>query len=203
MTTERPVNDPAGVERIFLAVWLDDAAHAALAPLADWIAGLGSHRLVPPGQRHLTVAFLGDLTAAQRQNVVEATMGACARQAPVVAPMSRLIALPTPRSPRVLAVGLAGEPGLSALLVAVARGAVEAAGTPTAQRALARDPAPHVTLARATRSGAPRSVDLRTAPATTGNVVVREIDVVGSRLTNAGPEYQRVSTCPIGGRRPV
>ena len=47
--------------RLFFALWPDEPARAALAPLARRVALEGGGRAVPGANLHLTLAFLGDV----------------------------------------------------------------------------------------------------------------------------------------------
>lgn len=167
--------------RLFFALWPDDglrtAVHDALSALAgrERIKG----RLVDPRRYHLTLLFLGDVTAEQ----VEAARTAAAnvRGAPFELTLDRFGYF---HGARVLWAG-AGEspPALTALWLQL-RDAMQAAGVPHERRALA----PHITCVRGLHH--PASGPLGPLPWR-----VSEFTLVHSIPTP--PEYRILSRWPL------
>jgi len=63
------------VPRLFFALWPDDSARAALAPLAKRVAGEGGGRPVPAPNLHLTLAFLGEVAPDRVEAAKSAASG--------------------------------------------------------------------------------------------------------------------------------
>ena len=61
--------------RLFLAIWPDGAAAAALAGLAQGLAEQAGGRAVPAHKIHLTLAFLGELADGRLAEVATAAAG--------------------------------------------------------------------------------------------------------------------------------
>ncbi len=61
--------------RLFFALWPDDSARSALAPLARRVAGEGGGRPVPAMNLHLTLAFLGEVAPERVEAARSAASG--------------------------------------------------------------------------------------------------------------------------------
>jgi len=117
-----------------------DELAAALAP-----ADLTALRPVPPEQRHVTLAFYGDVPAEVVPELTQRLERAAGRTPPMRLRLSHLGAFPKPASARVLWAGLDGD-------VATLRRLAErcsAAGARCGLAMEARPYRPHVTVARA------------------------------------------------------
>lgn len=184
--------------RLFAAVWLDPAAQASIAPMERWVKSLGSYRLIPAEQRHLTVAFLGDVGLSEAEQLAPSIGAACEADTPFAANLTGVVALPSARKARVLGAGLDGDNGLADLITRVRQAASEVAPTDALLKELDRDPLPHITIARAVRrSGG--AVDLDRAPSLTGRLNVSSVDLVRSVLTSAGPVYKTLASVSLSG----
>jgi len=185
--------------RLFIAVWLDPAAQASIAPMERWIKRLGSFRLVPAEQRHLTVAFLGDVGLAEAEQLGPAIERACQPNRPFAAEFTGVALLPKPSRTRVIGADLDGGSGLDGLIGRIRESAAQIAPTDALLKELQRPPRPHITVARALpRSGVGR-VDATSAPALTGRLNVGSVCVVRSVLTSTGPIYKTIQSVPLGG----
>lgn len=189
--------------RIFIAVPLDDACRADLERLDRWLDHLPTHRSVPSSQRHLTVAFLGEISAEETEAVAGAVEAVCRRHDPLEAPLTVLMAIPSLRRPRVLAVGLVDPGGLVSLMDDAARAAAEAAPTEAILRGLEREPLPHITVARARGARPPRPIDLDRAPTPDGVLKLTCLDVIQSTLTPQGPLHRTLVSVPLQRNRPL
>ena len=120
-----------------------------LAPLAErWPAWRSAHPGLtwpPPERWHITIAYLGAITAGQRHRLSAALAPLASATAPLPARLAGSGAFPSPALARVLWVGLVA-PGLEALAGAVRAAAVDAR--------IQHDPQPftaHITIARGRR----------------------------------------------------
>ena len=109
---------------------------------------IGRHvRWVRPGGIHLTLKFMGDISAGMVEQVLEALPTVAARFAPISLSISGMGVFPNPRRPRVLWAGVHGDlETLKALQLAVDE-AVGKLGLPMEQRPFS----PHLTLGRVRR----------------------------------------------------
>jgi 2'-5' RNA ligase len=147
--------------RLFFALWPDPRARDALADLARSVAAECGGRAVPPAGLHLTLVFLGEV-APDRIGDLRRVAAQVAGSA-FVLPLDRVGGFARAR------VAWAGSsrppPGLFALQADLERGVRGAGFSPDA-----RPFAPHLTLARRTR----------TVPA------VRPVEPVAWRLPDGG-----------------
>jgi 2'-5' RNA ligase len=148
--------------------------------LAAVPAGDGWRR-VPEQSLHVTLAFLGQLDAAEP--VIEAVRPALRPLSPLT--LGGVVLLP-PRRPRVMAVRLEGE--MSALQSAVS-GSLAAAGLYAPEK---RPFLAHVTIGRARRRP---STDVPAVPAL--GFMAPSVSVYESQLSPKGAEYTALATFPI------
>jgi len=94
-------------ERLFFALWPDDATRSRCAQVAHQLAHLGGQP-VSPDNVHITLSFLGSVDAAQR--VYAERAAAAVRARPFTLTLDRLGYFPKPR-----VVWLGGEPVPAAL----------------------------------------------------------------------------------------
>jgi RNA 2',3'-cyclic 3'-phosphodiesterase len=127
-------------ERLFIALTLPEPVRAAVADLAQPMAGLTWTR---PEQLHVTLRFLGDVAEPNFERITERL--AAVRVEPFILPVEGVGAFPPNRPPRVVWVGTGtGHPRLFQLRQRV-DDAVLASGLSLDVRTFH----PHVTLARA------------------------------------------------------
>ncbi|HKX18043.1 MAG TPA: RNA 2',3'-cyclic phosphodiesterase [bacterium] len=185
--------------RTFIAVPLApairDAAFALRRPLAAYA---DRFRWVSPSHLHLTLQFLGDLTARQVDEAADATRAVADTAEPFTVTLAGLGAFPSPAAPRVVWVGVrVGAERLTALAASLA--------TALRHRRLSLDPRPfsaHLTLARARGRGRPP--DLRPEREALDRVVlgeqtVTEVIVVNSVLGPSEAVHTVVATAGLGG----
>ncbi len=209
----RPVPSEAGValprgddrdarpcHRTFVAVTLAPALRESAAS-ARTVFGPAAARLrwVPQRNLHLTLRFLGEITETQVARVTEAAREAGASASPFSITVGGVGAFPSPRSPRVVWVGVtAGADRLVALA-----GVLEAALRQREFPAEARPFQPHLTVARARPEGRPPDVSaiLSGEAAETfvaGTETVGALVVMESRLRPSGAVYEEVARVPLG-----
>lgn len=201
--------DGDGRIRTFVAVWLDEPVRRCVEAFAASLRtpverAVGSVRWVNPAQYHFTLRFLGDLDGGQRERVFEAVAGACRGVTRFPLRLGALGAFPDLSRPRVLWIGV--EPPADRLLARLAEEVERALG----ERGFApadRPFAPHLTIGRVAQ---PPARALRETPLAAyagrslarecGSTEVREVVVMASRLTPAGPIYTPLMTAPLDGR---
>ncbi|HSW10262.1 MAG TPA: RNA 2',3'-cyclic phosphodiesterase [Bacillota bacterium] len=177
--------------RAFVAVEVSDAVRAEVG---EWSAALraagADYRWVDPANYHLTLKFLGAIDPGRMLSPLQAALTELAAGMPPVAVTCQGIGcFPGWGNPRVLWVGLGdGRAAMTALACAVDR-----ATLPLGFAESAKDPTPHLTLARQrSPSGSSRLLeavrrlgDDRVA----GSFTAGEILLMESRLSPAGPTY--------------
>ena len=166
--------------RLFLALDLPDPVRRALLA---WRPALPGARWTPHERLHLTLYFLGETDPVVAQSLTEALQSFHAP--PVSIGTTDLLRLPSARKPRVLAVGVADSPELTALHARLGHVLAEV-GAPAGERPLL----PHVTLARF-RSPDPAGLRrfLREASPPRARGVARSISLVQSQPGAGGPVY--------------
>lgn len=139
-------NSPYDFRRLFIALTLPPAVRDALAGLAEPMPGVTWTR---PEQLHITLRFLGDVSAKQEETMRERL--AAVHVGPFILPVEGAGAFPSERSPRVFWVGVGtGHPRLFQLRQRV-DDALLAAGLTLDLRTFH----PHATLGRSTDQAAP------------------------------------------------
>jgi 2'-5' RNA ligase len=145
--------------RCFVALEVPDAVRRALGAAQDRLrdaAPRADVRWSDPAKLHLTIRFLGEVTAETAAAVGVAVEAVTARHAPLSLEAVGLGAFPGPARPRVLWAGIGGDLRGLGLLAAEVERALVRLGFPLESRPFR----PHLTLARV-RS--PRGVDRVTA----------------------------------------
>lgn len=135
--------------RCFIAV---PVAGRLLGPLKDLrrLVLHGSNaRPVPEANLHLTLVFMGNLTAGQVDRAAAVVRQLPVSAAPGLQPLTRAGGFPGPGSPVVAVEGRA-TPAVTALVTGL-RAALKDAGLPAGED---RDFRPHITLAKRPRGGA-------------------------------------------------
>ncbi|HEX6257476.1 MAG TPA: RNA 2',3'-cyclic phosphodiesterase [Euzebyales bacterium] len=180
--------------RLFAAVDVPTGARASLdaavAPLRDRHDAV---RWIPARNWHITLAFLGELTTAQRLRT-QVALGMAARAS---APCDLTLDGTLGRfGDRVLWAHVVHDDALTALAAAV-RGGVDAAGVTI-------DPRPfraHLTIARGRRGRAvPRVGNLGHGTGLPVSWTVATLVLYASRPTSSGSRYRSVAAWPLAGR---
>ncbi len=172
--------------RLFIAIPLSDPLHEALDALqADLRAASGPVSWVKPGNIHLTLKFLGEVSPTREGAVREAMVEGVAGVSPFTLRAGGSGVFPGERNPRVLWVGLrAGGPEAAALAARV-EAACAARGFPGEDRPLRA----HLTLGRVrARTGLEATMRRLQAHAgeDLGEMTVERIVLFESRLHPAG-----------------
>jgi len=183
--------------RLFIAVALPEAARQVLAAVQRELAGSGADvKWSRPENTHLTLKFLGDTPQAEVPDLSAALDEAARAGRPCVARLGHVGAFPDVRRPRVLWVGL-DEP--TGELVALQKRVEQA--TAYLADADPRGWAAHLTLGRMRSGrGVQRLSELlqgyRLASAV--EIPVREVVLIRSVLSRAGPAYTPLHRAAIG-----
>lgn len=212
--TSSSTSAAGALTRTFVAIELNDAMRARVAAeLAHLRAALPAVHWVDPASLHLTLAFLGELEAAQLARVYDATAQAAALVRPFALRLGELGTFGPERAPRVIWLGVAGDAGDLAQLARLH----EALATALEARGFARDPRPfaaHLTLARLRTPPTPAQLArlhalLLARRAAAGQppsapdgatLAVREISLMRSELARPQARYTCLRAVPLGGR---
>ncbi len=185
--------------RLFFAVWPDEPLLEALAPVDRWLAKQRDYRLVPPQQRHVTAAFLGEVDEEAAELALEAATLLAQRSSAFTARAQGLVALPDRSRPRVVALEFGDAAGaFASLLHRCVQELAELLGTDPLLRAATRPPLAHMTLARTRSRHAPAALPPGPPPAVQAALAVQELALVRSTLTPQGPRYETLATAPLG-----
>jgi RNA 2',3'-cyclic 3'-phosphodiesterase len=171
--------DVTRVERLFVAVWPDAAAVAALTTLVD--AEVPGVRWIPPANWHVTLRFLGNADAEE----VDARLSALVLPAATATIGPKLGRL----GHDVIAVPVGGLDELAG----VVRAATADIGKPPGQRPFHG----HLTLARRRRRAVGGSGEHLAGTNVTSRFVVRDITLVCSTTSPSGAKYEVVARYPV------
>ena len=154
-----------------------------------------------PEQFHLTLRFLGGVSAARLEDLKAAVGAVCANARPLQMRASGVGFFPNARSPRIVWVGLQdSEP----LLIDLQK-QIEAAVQPfTAERGAANFTG-HVTLGRVRDLKRSDAEKLAAHAQSIGNRrfgdwIAREIEIVQSELSPAGARHRLLAAFPLAGK---
>jgi 2'-5' RNA ligase len=93
--------------RIFVAVALEAALGRAVAELPQRLNSAAAFRWVPPGNLHLTLKFLGEITEERVARVADAAREVAGRSRPFSITLGGLGAFPSPKKPQIVWIGVA------------------------------------------------------------------------------------------------
>jgi 2'-5' RNA ligase len=173
--------------RLFVALLLPDEA---VARLVEWqereIGGGPDLRIVPAGNLHVTVAFLGGRPAADLEGIAEVVREtACGAAQPVLEPI---------RYRETRSVGMVVLSDENDRATSLAVGLFDGLERLRVYERERRDWLPHVTVVRFRERP-------RLAPPlpTLGRVMSSELAVMMSRLRPSGAQYEVLESVPLGG----
>lgn len=176
--------------RLFVALDLTPDVHTALRELVSRLQRAGADvRWVGPEGMHLTLKFIGEVSAEKLPAVKEA-LGVVTSPAPVELSFQSLGYFPNERRPRVIWVGIHASENLAAL-AAQMEAALEPLGIAREKRAYV----PHLTLGRfkSTNGLARLQAEVAALPSTQfGRMQAGEFFLYQSKLTPRGAEYTRL-----------
>lgn len=187
--------------RSFIAIELPGELQQAIAkataglqaalprPLVRWVA---------PANIHLTLKFLGEVSAANLEQLARSLRVEAASHATFTASIGGAGAFPNPRRPRVVWIGCEAPPALAGLQ----RG-VEAVCARLGYASESRPFSPHLTIGRVGQTVAPAELErLRRALQQTeigplGTFTVNAIHIFKSDLQPGGSVYTRLYSLPL------
>lgn len=184
--------------RLFVAVELDEAERKAMRRIDWWVDHLDHFRKVPPRNRHVTIAFLGDVAVSAIGEIVAALDGCLASRAAFVMPALGIASMPSDRRQRALALELDSTTGFAELAGSVRTALLP---TPAGARLLdepTREARPHVTVARKKRTGGGARIDPSSAPPFEGMIGCSRVELMRSELTPQGPIYTPLAGWSLG-----
>jgi 2'-5' RNA ligase len=130
--------------RLFAGVELDDGARAACCVVSEILRATGfDARYEAAGKLHVTLAFLGNVSASQADAIAGALREAAGQQAPFELRLDKLGAFPHERKPRVVYIGSREQGAPFRGLAHAVRRAFSLLGF-----SFDEDPVAHVTIAR-------------------------------------------------------
>lgn len=184
-----------GKLRLFAALDVPaDRLEALRGVTAGWLGALPGARLVPPGNQHVTVKFIGWLDEGLLAAVAGALGRACAAAAPIELALGGLGAFPHTRRARVVWAGLGGGTEALAALAAACDEALAPLGVPAETRPFRA----HLTLARI---DPPRRLPEplpEPPPAARLPFIAGQVVLYRSHLGPGGPRYEALRSLRLG-----
>ena len=187
--------------RSFIAIELPQEIKLALTRLQEKIKSAGNApvKWVDPGNIHVTLKFLGDVSAEITGKITLTLEEAARGTHPFNIEVSGLGVFPNMRRVQIVWVGLAGELEKLGQL----QKHIEAGLIPLGFKAEARSFTPHLTLARVRDYAGPDErqklgqLVSGTTFDTKYKINVNAIHLMRSQLTREGPIYSRISTVAL------
>jgi 2'-5' RNA ligase len=155
-------------------------------------------RWVAPENVHLTLQFLGAVAEERAAAVAGAVAAAASGARPLDLHVRGAGAFPTPRRPRVLWAGLAGDLDALAALAKDLGGRLAPLGFPPEERLFRA----HLTLGRARDPRGARGLEAAVAAAAgadAGAWRAEDLVLFRSHLSPKGPRYEALARAPLGG----
>ena len=189
--------------RLFIALELPQDVLDALDAVQERLRRQLPPRIVRwprPEGIHLTLKFLGETPATQREAIAGALRQAANGHAPIALMADGLGCFPNPARPRVVWAGLRGDLAPLAALQASVETALAPLGFKREKRAFK----PHLTLGRVRReastSEARRLGDLvkRTAPGQIASWTAKSLSLMRSELRSDGARYTCLAAVALG-----
>ena len=188
--------------RLFAAL---DPPDPVRRKLAGWQADLrrsaGRHadevRWTPADRLHVTLQFLGAVPEERLEAVREAMAGAAAGSRPLRLEVHGAGGFPTSRRPRVVWLGLSGDPGGLAALAGDLGRRLAPLGFPVEGRPLT----PHVTIGRSRDGRGAPGLGGAVAGAATAEAIpwrAGEISLFRSHLSSEGSRHEVLARFPLG-----
>jgi 2'-5' RNA ligase len=209
MTTNLSKKDRLPGMRVFVAIELPEALRLNLSRLQTLFGSPAeAAKWVAPDLLHITLRFLGEISEEQLRLVEAAAQAAATATGPFELEAGLPGAFPNERNPRVLWVGLGGEPGLESLRKL--HDVLEADLTERGVKGEDKRFSPHITVARvreragseARRALGQALVNVRSRPTGPPHTFpVEQLTVMRSVLGPDGPRYTPLSRIPLSGSR--
>jgi 2'-5' RNA ligase len=182
--------------RLFVAINLPDAMRQDILRVVEPLRRLGLPvKWVDATGIHLTLKFLGEVSAPRVGELSAAVARAAGRARAFTLPVGGFGAFPSEAHARVVWVGCEAVPALELLQHDVER-EFAALGFPLEGRPFR----PHLTLGRANRQargGVPHLTEPLARLVYHGEVVVRSVELMESRLAPTGAHYTACHSAPL------
>jgi 2'-5' RNA ligase len=189
--------------RAFIAIELPDAVRAALSQSQNGLKGStrAPVKWVEPGAIHLTLKFLGNVSASAISDIARSLSEGVKPIAPFRLRLGQTGAFPNPRAPRVVWIGLEGDTTALSTLQQSVELAVVPLGFEREQRRFSA----HLTLGRVRDQATP--ADRRTLGEAVSSLVVKRslpfdvstVSLMRSTLTREGAIYNRLHEAALEG----
>jgi len=187
-----------GTKRLFIAVDPSEECHARITKALEGARPLAPKaRWVRADAAHVTLVFVGETPENRVADVVAKVEETARRHAPLTLRFEGAGCFGG-RRPRVLFIGVSGDVPALGILQKELSEALVALGHEPEERVFS----PHLTLARAGQGAGDSgllSAGRTLAGETFGEVVVREVVVYESFLSQAGARYEAVARVPLTG----
>ncbi len=185
--------------RLFYAVEIPNRVKAALGRLQR-LGGSegGDYRWVNPSSMHVTLAFLGERAEGDLKRLREIGAKVAARERPFQLAIGHLGTFGSPRAPRVLWAGVAGNVAWLGELQTSLAGELRDAGFPLEERRFS----PHITLARRrerARQGTPVNWPPKAGALPDLSFAVDDFVLMSSELSPMGPRYAPLERFELAG----
>lgn len=191
--------------RAFIAIELPDTVRAALSRLQNDLKGSTSApvKWVEPGAIHLTLKFLGNISAPAISDIATSLSEGVKPVAPFQLGLGQTGAFPNPHAPRVVWVGLEGDTTALSTLQQSVELAVIPLGFEREQRRFSA----HLTLGRVRDQATP--ADRRTLGEAVASLVIKpsvpfdvsSVSLMRSTLTREGAIYNRLHEAALEGKQ--
>jgi 2'-5' RNA ligase len=184
--------------RLFLAIFVPDAMHAALeVQCRRWLPSFRRTIRTAPGKNlHLTLAFLGDVGAEPVAPLTNAVRAICAGSPPMRLLVAGCGAFPNAKRPRILWAGVRGDLDPLQELARQLREACE----PLAPQMARETFKPHLTLARPNGLRPEPPLSLLPDEPVFGEWRVDSVVLASSELRPGGARYTAHESFPLCGR---
>jgi RNA 2',3'-cyclic 3'-phosphodiesterase len=201
MTAPHPTSSGANARgttlRLFIALMLPDSLKRRLATAQELVDTAARRsavnlRLTPAHQLHMTLAFLGEVASELLGSIAQTVHQTCAAYAGDTLAPRGLIALPSARRARAIAVEFEEPSGEFARFVASLHGGLRRCGCVVERRAFFA----HVTIARLRAPG--KMVLDKVDLSVIDQFPAREIALIHSTLKATGAEYRTLSSVTLG-----
>ena len=182
--------------RTFICIELPDSIKQKMELLENQLRGVDAQvSWVKPSNVHLTLKFLGAVSSHKIEPVSQATVRASRDTAAFEVEVAGAGCFPSPRSPRVLWVGLGGVPDPLANLYKDLEEELAALGFQREKRRFA----PHLTIGRlrSPRNGAELAQKLIDIGFESERFVAHQVIVMRSQLKPTGSIYTPISIIPL------
>jgi len=183
--------------RVFAGIAVSAAIARKLSALYDALAQCGEGlKMVPAGNLHITLRFLGEIEEKQATLFSEHLTRALAGINPFALQVDGFGCFPDARNPRVLWVGTEKSSDLSELYRCAEKCAMEIGLPPE------KDFKGHITVARVKKRidmRTFRDILIRFSSENWGSMDVKNIIVYQSIIGQSGPTYHPIKTITLGG----